>query len=85
MNDFLAFRKMITPVVIQVLFWVGVVVCLIAAIVMFAQGRAETILGGLFFLILGPLMCRIYCELLIIGFKMLDYLREISENTKPRA
>ena len=31
MEDFLKFRKMITPVIIQVLFWVGVAGTVIAA------------------------------------------------------
>jgi len=81
MNDFLTFRKMITPVVIQVLFWIGVLVMLIAAIVFFAQGTGASIVGGLFMLILGPLMVRIYCELLIVAFKILEALREIQKNT----
>ena len=29
MNDFLSFRTMITPVIIQILFWVGVALCFI--------------------------------------------------------
>jgi len=37
--------------------------------------------GGLFMLILGPLMVRIYCELLIVAFKILEALREIQKNT----
>ena len=81
MNDFLTFRKMITPVVIQVLFWIGVLVMLIAAIVSFAQGTAASVLSGLVMLILGPLMVRIYCELLIVMFRILDALREIQKNT----
>ena len=37
MEDFLKFRKMITPVIIQVLFWVGVAGTVIAALVMMAM------------------------------------------------
>ena len=33
LKDFLNFRKMITPVIIQVLFWVGVVGMVIASLV----------------------------------------------------
>ena len=32
MRDFLAFRTMITPVIIQILFWVGVALCIIFGI-----------------------------------------------------
>lgn len=32
MNEYLTFRKMITPVIIQILFWLGLVVVVISAI-----------------------------------------------------
>ncbi len=53
MDDFLKFRKMITPVIIQVLFWVGVAGTVIAALVVMAMsfgsygGGAAQFLGGL--------------------------------------
>jgi len=78
MSDFLAFRKMITPVIIQILFWIGVVACVIAAIINFTQGL---VLGGFVVLVLGPIMVRVYCEILIVVFKVLDTLKEISANT----
>ena len=34
MEDFIKFRKMITPLIIQILFWVGVAGTVIAALVM---------------------------------------------------
>jgi len=34
MQDFIKFRKMITPLIIQILFWVGVAGTVIAALVM---------------------------------------------------
>ena len=90
MSDFLAFRKMITPTVIQVIFWIGVVYCVIVGIVMIAAGVAGSrgggamVLTGLLTLILGPLFVRIYCELLIIMFRIHDRLTEISNNTGPK-
>jgi len=41
MNEFLTFRKMITPVIIQVLFWIGVVACVIAAIANILKAGAD--------------------------------------------
>ena len=87
MNDFLAFRKMITPTVIQIIFWIGVIYCIIVGIVMIAVGVAgdrgggAPVLMGIASLILGPLFVRIYCELLIILFRIHDRLTEISNNT----
>ena len=90
MNDLLAFRKMITPTVIQVVFWIGVVICVLAGIIGIISGVAGTrgggaqVLGGLLTLILGPLFVRIYCELLIIIFRIHDRLTEIRDNTSSK-
>ncbi|MGA2265147.1 MAG: DUF4282 domain-containing protein [Phycisphaerae bacterium] len=80
--DFLKFKKMVTPIVIQVLFWVGLVACVISALVSFGQGTGGSILAGLATLLLGPLVVRIYCELLIILFRMRDLLEDIRNNTR---
>ena len=81
MNDFLAFRKMITPVIIQILFWIGVVGCVISGLVAIASGQV----GGVIILLLGPVFVRIYCELLIVVFRMFDALQEIVKNTSKGA
>jgi len=82
-KDFLKFRKMITPVIIQVLFWVGVGVSVISGLVIMASGfvnyynRGASFLGGLLVILLGPVIVRIYCELLILFFRMNETLTEI--------
>lgn len=87
MNDFLTFRKMITPMIIQVLFWIGAVVSVIAGIIMIIGGASSpygggaAVLTGLLLLVLGPLAVRIYCELLIILFRMNETLTEIKNNS----
>jgi len=85
MQDFIKFRKMITPLIIQILFWVGVAGTAIAALVMMGSsfgrygGGVLTFLGGLVFLVVGPVMVRIYCELLILFFQMNETLTEIKD------
>jgi hypothetical protein len=82
-NDFIKFRVMITPAIIQVLFWVGAVASVLAGLVTMASsfgrygGGAATFLGGFFMIILGPVVVRIYCELLILFFRMNETLTEI--------
>lgn len=82
-NDFLTFRKMLTPVVIQIIFWVGIVLCVIGGIVgivVSAVGNeAIGILYGILVLILGPIAVRIYCELLIVIFRINDNLSEMNK------
>jgi len=83
MNDFLKFRKMITPAIIQVLFWVGAGISVLAGLIMMgtAFGRyvptGATFFGGLLTLVLGPIVVRIYCEILILFFRMNETLTEI--------
>jgi len=82
-GDFLKFRKMITPVIIQILFWIGVAGMVIAGLVTMATsfgrfgGGAGQFFGGFFIIILGPVGVRIYCELLILLFRMNETLTEI--------
>ncbi len=82
MGDFLTFRKFITPTVIQIIFWIGVVVCVIGGIAAMAQGQgAMGVLSGIGMIILGPIMVRIYCEILIVIFRINDNLIDIRNNT----
>ena len=96
MNDFLAFRKMITPMVIQILFWIGVAVCVLGGLVTMiggatsSRGGGAAVLSGLVMLVLGPLAVRIYCELLIIisglmiGSRTSGTTRPASSSRSPR-
>jgi hypothetical protein len=83
MNDFLSFRKMITPIFIQVIFWFAVVACVIAALISMFGGTAASFLSGLLMLVIGPFVVRIYCELLIIMFRIYDELVAIRTGTPP--
>jgi hypothetical protein len=81
-SDFLSFRKMVTPIIIQIIFWLGVLIAIIFGIVSIVYGviRSDvpTLLYGLLVLILGPLVVRIYCEILILFFRINETLTEIS-------
>lgn len=86
MEDFLKFRKMITPVIIQILFWIGVAGSVLGGLIVIATsfGRygsgAAGFLGGLLMLVLGPVFVRVYCEILILLFKINESLVDIKEN-----
>ena len=81
MNDYLTFRRMITPVFIQVIFWVIAVVIVIAGIALLADGRAG---AGLLTIVIGPLVARIYAEILIVIFRIHDNVAAIREQGLPR-
>jgi len=84
MNDFLSFRTMITPVIIKIIFLIGVVWTVIAALLTMLQGGVN-VLAGLIFLFVGPLLVRIYCEILIVIFRINETLTEIKQNTQQQA
>lgn len=81
MGDFWAFRKMITPVIIEILFWVGVIICVIVGIILIVMGIKQTgnqtLLPGVLLVIFGPLAVRLYCEVLIVFFRINETLTEI--------
>ncbi len=76
-GDFLAFRRMIVPIIIQILFWLGVLACFVAGILGIAAGNAAQIAISLLVLFLGPLLVRIYCELLIVVFRINETLTDV--------
>jgi hypothetical protein len=86
MDEYLTFRKMITPIIIQVVFWIGVVlVALFGLWKIFAGATADyrggpDVLLGLVIVFLGPLFWRIFCELLVVVFRINDTLTEIAGN-----
>ncbi len=83
MGEFLTFRKFITPVVIQIIFWIGVALSIIGGIYFMATAPgAGAILMGLLTIVLGPIFVRIYCEVLIIFFRMHDRMASIDDKTR---
>ena len=91
-KNFLSFERMITPVIIKILFYIGLVGSVIAGVVVFfggiigglsSDGGFGTVLGGLIggplIIILGVLVSRIYCELLILFFRMNETLTDIKD------
>jgi hypothetical protein len=83
MGDFLRFETMITPGLIQVLFWLAAIFCIVAGIItMIGADDVGARVGGAALLIFGPLGARIYAEILIVVFRINDHLRHIDHNTQ---
>ena len=97
----LQFRKFITPLAIQIIFWIRAAASVISGIGLIIAGarfrvscnNAEggmpvmpmgpmlppglTIFGGLLQIFLGPVIVRIWCELIMLFFRIYDTLQEI--------
>ena len=91
MSDFWAFRTMVTPVIIQVIFWIGALMCLVVGAGMIIMGISshDPVMGhyiwrGILLFILGPIGVRIYCEILIIFFRINETLTEIKHDLEGR-
>ncbi len=77
-NKLLNFDSMITPTIIKILYYLMVVAVVIMGIMMLFQGGPFTFMG-LLYIVLGPLAARIWCELVIVMFKVYENLKEINE------
>ncbi len=75
MGEFLTFRKMVTPIFIQLLFWLGVLGAIGTGIFMMTLG--DNLILGVAVLFLGPIAVRIYAELLIVIFRIQSSLNEL--------
>lgn len=88
-RSFLNFDKMITPVIIKMLFYIGIVISVISGVVVlfggiisaFQQNSIGAALGGLvggpLVVIFGMLLARVYAELLIVVFQIHENLAAI--------
>ena len=72
---------MVTPFVIQVLFVLGCVVALIAGLVLVTRGLrdhdAREAVSGIGLFLFGPLVARIYAEILVVVFRINETLTDI--------
>jgi Domain of unknown function (DUF4282) len=90
-KDLLHFDKMLTPKIIKITYYILIVILALLGIANFfsafsSRGYAvEGILGGLVMLVVGPILVRVYCELLTVLFEIHKNLQEINERGRQRA
>ena len=73
-RDVLFFDKMLTPKLIIAVYWLGILSSLISGLGLMASG---SLFGGLGAMLFGIVGARIFCELLIVAFKINEALQEI--------
>lgn len=74
MNEYMNFDKMITPMIIKVIFWISVVGTVLGGLLSLA---GENAIIGVFMIIFGPLVARIYAELLLVLFQVHSRMNDI--------
>jgi hypothetical protein len=72
-KDFLFFDKMVMPKVITFIYWLALIGVVIGSIVAMSQ----SFLAGLALLVGGAIAARLYCEILMVVFKMNEALQDI--------
>lgn len=82
LSDFFSFRRMITPIIIEILFWIFAAISVIGGLVSLTQG-GSSVLFGLLLIFIGPLIARVYCEIVIVVFRINETLTDIRANTRP--
>jgi len=79
MNDFLSFRYMITPGIMKILCYLGMIICVVA-------GGAMTVgvepISGILLLLFGPIVCRITTEMTLVMFEIHSELKQMNDTGK---
>ena len=84
MERFTNFDEMITPQLIKIIYFIGVALTVLAALGLmatglFMDGGFGAFVMGAIYLVLGPLLVRVYAELIILGFRIYEMLRDIRD------
>lgn len=74
MKEFLYFNEMLTPKVITVVYWLLLIGVVLGGLGAMIAGQFLAGLGGIIFGLIGV---RIWCELLIVLFKMNEALQDM--------
>lgn len=82
--EFIAFRRFVAPYIIMVAYWLGtfgiIVMGLMAFVGAFRFGGEMAVFlvfTAMMYIILGPIFVRLYCELLVVAFRVYETLQDI--------
>ena len=78
MKSFINFEYMITPGILKILCYIGAAISVVIGVIALFSGATDSITAGLSFIVLGPVACRIYTELLLVIFEIHKTLKEIN-------
>jgi len=83
LGDFLSFRYMITPPLVQVIYVLVTVIITIAGLVtMLSDAPNAGPLPGLLIIVFGNLLWRVYMELVMLFFRINEGIQGIERNTR---
>lgn len=85
MWDLLYLKKMVTPIFMQYIYWIGLAACVIIGLARIVQGAGipygggGVVFAGILTILLGPIVIRIACELTMVLFVISDTLKDIRD------
>jgi len=78
MRDLFSFDNLITPAIIHIVYWLGIAVAVLAGLVSIFGGGS--IMKGLVVMVVGPIIVRVGCEVLVVLFRMNENLAAFRDN-----
>jgi len=81
MKDLLFFDKMVTPQIINIVYWLMLASAIFSGVTVMFSHYGGGFLSGLFILISGVVGARIFCELLIVLFKINENLQKMADKS----
>ena len=87
-NKFLNFDEMVSPLIIKIIYWVGVALVVLSGLGMIISGIGSRygggiqVLCGLLTIVIGPFLVRIWCEIMIVIFEIHKNLVEINRRSQ---
>ncbi|MFT6834477.1 MAG: hypothetical protein ACJA0H_000508 [Francisellaceae bacterium] len=85
MKGIFLFESMLTPKIITFVYWLLLVAALVSGLTTMFGGYQSSILGGLGIIIGGAVGARIWCELMIVLFKIHENLQKIVNKSDSEA
>lgn len=86
MERWLNFDHFITPTVIKIIFFIGAGLAILSGLITLFAGPGgffANLIMGLVTMVLGPILVRVYCELIIVAFKIYENIKELNEKSGP--
>lgn len=79
MRDILFFDSMLTPKIITLVYWLLLGAALVSGLGMMFAGGFGSLLMGIMTVLAGAVGARIWCELLIVLFKINENMKKLAD------
>lgn len=85
-GNLLSFERMLTPVIIRVVYLLGIILCVFFGLgAALRGGDLMALIGGIFGMVIGIFSVRIACEALIVAFQINETLSDIKRLLQKQA